>query len=88
MECAPRLCCLIRTNGDPDADRKLAEDVEAAIAGRPLPSDSEELSPFDAETLAILDRGPTGDELRRRAYAKVIAGVPLDPDEENAILWG
>jgi hypothetical protein len=78
----------LRANGDPDADRKLAEDIEAAITGRPLPSHSEELSPSDAEILDILDRRPTGDELRRRAYAKVLAGQPLDPEEEEAIVFG
>ena len=78
----------LRANGDPEADRKLAEDVEAAIAGRPLPSDPEELSLLDAQTLDTLHRAPTDDELRRRGHAKIIAGLPLDSDEENAILFG
>ena len=68
--------------GDPDADHKLAESIDAAIAGRPLPSGAESSVPVTSVHRL------TPDERKARAYRKVIDGIPLDPDDENAIIFG
>jgi len=77
----------LRAAGDPDADRKLAEAIEAAIAGQPIPAFSTESSLRPAETRSISGRERT-EEVKRRACAKIIDGIPLDPEEENAMISG
>ncbi len=77
-----------RAAGDADADRKLAEAIEAAIGGRPLPTYSDVSSDGSTGAAGNLDAMPTLEERRRRAYAKVTAGQPLTAEDENLIIFG
>jgi hypothetical protein len=45
-----------RAAGDPDADRKLAEHIEAALGNQPLPSYSDGKPTARAEAPMVLDR--------------------------------
>jgi hypothetical protein len=77
-----------RAAGDPYADRKLAENIDAAIGKRPLPSYSEENPATRAQAPLIADRKQLREENRKRACRKILEGRPLDEEEEDAMVFG
>jgi hypothetical protein len=76
-----------RAAGDPDADRKLAEHIEAALGNQPLPSYSDGKPTARAEAPMVLDRRTVIEECWRRACRKIVEGRSLDEAEENAVLF-
>jgi hypothetical protein len=77
-----------RAGGDPNADRKLAENIDAAIGNRPLPPNAEVNPTMRAEAPTISDRKQLTEEYRERAYSKILEGRPLEEEEENALIFG
>jgi hypothetical protein len=77
-----------RAAGDPDADRKLAENIDAAIGNRPLPPNAQVSPIMRAEAPTISGRNQLTAEYRKRAYSKILEGRPLEEEEENALVFG